>query len=156
MQHPGDTWRTAAARNTTEASDATSIQTLSQSLVNDLQTRELSASDYDLLLSLDSTNTNNMQAVTTSSQLPHTPAPPPRRIPKHFRIEPLDHGNPLLISGAFCEICCEQFQRGEWIRKLPCKHKVYCNILLQAIILLKCFSCMTDHNSFTEHVSILG
>ncbi|XP_019857524.1 PREDICTED: E3 ubiquitin-protein ligase Zswim2-like [Amphimedon queenslandica] len=123
---PGEVWRTATRGTTDITDDNPSPRALPQSLINDLQMRELSASDYDLLLSLDSNNADDVQAMTASSQLPQIPPPSaPRHLPNQFRTEPLDHDHPLLISEASCQICCGQFQRGEWIRKLPCKHQFH-------------------------------
>ena len=73
--------------------------------------RELTENDYETLLQLDC-----------------PPRPKTLIIPTYvinsFRSEPLDHNHPLLKSRMSCLICNDHFHRGDWIRKMPCKHKV--------------------------------
>ena len=47
-----------------------------------------------------------------------------------FPVEALDYGNSLL--SAQCQICQHSFHRGDWVRKLPCTHKVRTVMLLFA------------------------
>ena len=45
-----------------------------------------------------------------------------------FPVEALDYGHSLL--SAQCHICQRSYHRGDWVRKLPCTHKVYSVMLL--------------------------
>ena len=57
-----------------------------------------------------------------------------------FPVEALDYGHSLLT--AHCCICQHSYQRGDWVRELPCTHKVlllyiYCsNVMLQMYSIL--------------------
>ena len=41
-----------------------------------------------------------------------------------LRAHPVAGDSALLSGGASCEMCGELYRRGDWIRRLPCKHKV--------------------------------
>ncbi len=41
-----------------------------------------------------------------------------------LHVEPLDGDHPLIVGMANCELCGQQYIRGDWVRKLPCQHKV--------------------------------
>ena len=42
----------------------------------------------------------------------------------HLRAYPLAGDSVLLGRGVSCEMCGEVYRRGDWLRRLPCKHKV--------------------------------
>ena len=48
----------------------------------------------------------------------------PERVINTLHVEPLDGNHPLIVGGASCQLCRGQYRRGDWVRKLPCKHKV--------------------------------
>lgn len=110
-QHPSHSWRSATRP---------SIPFLSQSLTDDLQNRELTENDYDLLLQLDNSHHSSLMIGSPSS---NSGVPP--FVLNSFHTEPLDNDSPLLISGASCQICSNSFQRGDWVRRIPCKHKFH-------------------------------
>ena len=70
----------------------------------------------------------------------------PERIINSFHVEPVDSNNPLLQNRAHCEICSEGYQRGNWVRKLPCKHKVIESYLSDD---LKYTYCMQSPNYYS-------
>lgn len=39
-------------------------------------------------------------------------------------LERVRHGGALLAPGAQCRICLRGYQEGQYVRKLPCQHKV--------------------------------
>jgi E3 ubiquitin-protein ligase ZSWIM2 len=94
---------------------------LPQSFIDDIQTRELHENDYEALLRLD---TNATISTATHQHDPLITPSVPQYILYSFKSEPLNHNHPLILLGSACFICNETFIRGDWIRKLPCKHKV--------------------------------
>ncbi len=117
-------------------------------LIISSQSRSLTENDYELLLQLDSPSVSRSSpsrvGVANHTSPPrvgvtnHTSPPragvanhtsPPRggvseRVINALHVEPLDGDHPLIVGGANCEICGQEYNRGEWIRKLPCQHKV--------------------------------
>ena len=95
-----------------------SNSSLPPTVITDLQQREITSDDYELLLQLDCPPS----AIPRRALRPHVISSLPT--------EPLDHNNPLILGGFDCHLCSEMFARGDWICKLPCGHKV-----LQALVL---------------------
>ncbi|KAK3603628.1 hypothetical protein CHS0354_017347 [Potamilus streckersoni] len=86
---------------------------LPQALVNDLLNREISETDYDLLMQLDS-NTENQRSDI------------PEEVIQGFPLEKVRESGPLLAPGMQCRICLRGYEVGEFVRKLPrCKHKFH-------------------------------
>ena len=124
LQHPSQPWRPAFHPNHASLPPSNS-PTLPPALINTLQSRSLTEEDYELLLQLDQSQS---QGATDGHSLTAVQGREghgmPERIINSFHVEPVDSNNPLLQNGAHCEICNEGYQRGNWVRKLPCKHKV--------------------------------
>lgn len=114
-------------------------------LVSSLQSRSLTEQDYDLLLSLDTPpqrsqphgdnrvaerarpyrearSQSHREGVAEMSQ-PHGEGVAVRVL-AGLHVEPLDGRHPLVVGGACCRLCGHGYVRGDWIKKLPCKHKV--------------------------------
>ena len=118
-QHPRQPWRQAvrpphSIPHHHSGTETNSTPTFSPTIINSLQSRSLTESDYELLLQLD-----NQGGVAGS-----TPQRVPERIINSFHVEPLDSHSSLLQQEACCQLCMNNYQRGDWIKKLPCKHKV--------------------------------
>lgn len=86
-------------------------------VVEDLQHRELTDNDYELLLQLDRPSV--LQASFTSGT---------DKLISSLPVEALDFGHSLLTYQ--CHICQHSYQRGDWVRRLPCTHKVHCKIVM--------------------------
>ncbi len=92
-------------------------------MIDDLQQRELSETDYELLLRLDNNN-SIMRGAPSLSNTPNISTVVPRHVLNSLHTEPLDNDHRLIKLKRRCSICSEIYQRGDWIRKLSCKHKV--------------------------------
>lgn len=121
LQHPSQPWRSAirtypSPHNYDTGSGSDSAPLLPAGLIGSLQSRSLTESDYELLLQLDRPRNTSQTAGGV-----------PERILNSFHVEPIDSDSPLLLSRAHCQVCMNSYRRGEWIRKLPCKHQVCFN-----------------------------
>ena len=85
--------------------------------VNSIQHHEIT--DHNLLLQLDHPCPPSSLMVDQ-----RTPTRAPQSLLSALPTEPLYHSHTLIITGAKCFVCSQKFKRGEWIRKLPCGHKV--------------------------------
>ncbi|CAG5117314.1 unnamed protein product [Candidula unifasciata] len=85
---------------------------LPDAIANDLMHRDLSENDYDLLLQLE----RNRQEELSNLSEEHL-----RAIP----IERVKEAGPLLALGCQCRVCLRGFTVGQFVRKLPCKHKFH-------------------------------
>ena len=104
-----------------------------ESAITNIQSRELTEDDYDLLLKLDQPAQPAVLPIFSSPVVdasPVTSTTIPDHILHSFPTEPLDHSNPLLLSKTSCQLCHNSFRRGDWVKRLPCKHRV-CNICIQ-------------------------
>ncbi len=98
--------------------------TLPPSLVDSLQSRSLTERDYELLLQLDSQADSGETRPRARPDRSQRQGLPDWAI-NAFHVEPVDSSSDLLQNGgAVCEICSLSYRRGDWVRKLPCKHKV--------------------------------
>lgn len=119
LQHCDQPWRAVPHPSTSAPPPG---PTLSPTLVTSLQSRSLTESDYELLLNLGNPQPTRTQGASQRSR-------PPREgmsesLVMSLHVEPLDGNHPLIVGGASCHICRQSYVRGEWIKKLPCKHKV--------------------------------
>ncbi|CAL1533867.1 unnamed protein product [Lymnaea stagnalis] len=86
---------------------------LPPALVNDLMNREISENDYDILLQLERNSEDREMSNLTEESLQTIP------------IERVRDGGPLLAPGSQCRVCLRGFTVGQFVRKLPCKHKFH-------------------------------
>ncbi|XP_046349991.2 E3 ubiquitin-protein ligase ZSWIM2-like [Haliotis rufescens] len=84
-----------------------------RAVATDMMNRELSASDYDLLLQLDSTQHTSM-----TSDIPE-------EVVNMLPLERVRERSQLLAPGSQCRMCLRSFVVGQHVRKLPCKHKFH-------------------------------
>ena len=132
MPHPSSSSSSAAG------STPFGHTSIPSALASSLQSRSLTEEDYDLLLSLDTPPQRSQPpggGVTRGSQShsggvaersqPHGEGVAERVIAS-MHVEPLDGHHPLVVGGACCQLCGRGYSRGDWIKKLPCKHKVSC------------------------------
>lgn len=96
-QKPSERWR-AASR----------ITPLPNAVINDLQNRDISDGDYDLLLQLD-------RQVTDQEGLP-------ANIIYNLPTQVLQDRHKLLTDGNSCGVCLQGFQLRQCIKTLPCQH----------------------------------
>jgi len=96
-QKPSQRWR-AASR----------ITPLPNAVINDLQNRDISAADYELLLQLD-------RQVTEQEGLP-------ANIIYNLPTQVLQDRHRLLTDGSNCGVCLQGFQLRQCTRMLPCQH----------------------------------
>ena len=139
MPHPSSSSTAAAIAGSTP---------FPSTLVNALQSRSLTDGDYDLLLSLDHAPSDTPpqrsriarvggvtderlqrsqphgEGVAGQRSQPRTEGVAGERVTNTLHVEPLDGNHPLIVGGAYCDLCHEAYVRGDWIKKLPCKHKV--------------------------------
>ena len=106
VQHMGQKWR-GVARVEGRRVPASDAPRLPPALVQSLQSRALTHSDCRLLQQLDG-----------------PVGPVPARVLNSFPLKLLESGHQLLASGAMCEVCRQPYRRGDWVRRLPCRHKV--------------------------------
>ncbi|XP_062505171.1 E3 ubiquitin-protein ligase ZSWIM2-like [Corticium candelabrum] len=84
-------------------------QRLPSALLSDIQSRELTADDYDLLNQLDNSVVE----------------PLPRHVVESFPIEKLKPSHPLLSPGVQCRVCLMPFKALQHVRVLPCRHRFH-------------------------------
>ena len=128
-QHCNQPWREAERpREYASAIPPSDSPALPPALINSLQSRSLSENDYELLLQLDNSPSHTeevsertQQSLASSRQGMQSV---PERVINSFHIEPLDGNHPLITGRDSCQICYSCYNRGDWVRKLPCKHKV--------------------------------
>lgn len=96
-QKPSQRWR--AASRITPSPNA---------VINDLQSRDISDGDYELLLQLD-------KEVTDREGLPPN-------IIYNLPTQMLQDGHRLLCDGSTCGVCLQGFQQRQCVRTLPCQH----------------------------------
>lgn len=96
-QKPSQRWR-AASR----------ITPLPNAVISDLQNRDISDGDYELLLQLD-------RQVTDQEGLP-------ANIIYNLPSQMLQDRHRLLIDGSTCGVCLQGFQLRQTVRTLPCRH----------------------------------
>lgn len=142
-QHYDQPWR-AVPHPSVSAPPLSRTRALSPSLVDSLQSRSLTERDYELLLNLDNPHS------TGASQRPQPPRegqprqllPPreglPERLVMSLHVEPLSGSHALVVGGACCHLCRGGYVRGDWIKKLPCKHKVQCRLDVELFSLFQC------------------
>lgn len=131
LQHPSQPWR-PAFRPYHASIPPSDSPTLPPALIYTLQSRSLTERDYELLLQLDNpqsqdhthTIASGPATVDSSGVQERRGRVIPERIINSFHVEPVDSDSPLLQNGTQCGICSGGYQRGDWVRKLPCKHKV--------------------------------
>ncbi|BFY98253.1 hypothetical protein BsWGS_01293 [Bradybaena similaris] len=85
---------------------------LPDAIANDLMNRDISENDYDLLLQLDRNSQGELSNLSEENL---------RAIP----IERVKEGGALLALGCQCRVCLRGFTVGQFVRKLPCKHKFH-------------------------------
>lgn len=143
-QHCNQPWREAERPREATTIPPSDSPALPPALINSLQSRSLTENDYEILLQLDNSNVNS--AVSASRETPPTGRggaasqsrgqnrggsvhqqhrqSVPERVINSFHVEPLDGNHPLITGRDSCQICYYVYNRGDWVRKLPCKHKV--------------------------------
>ena len=147
-QHCNQPWREAdrpLARGEGTSIPPSDSPALPPALINSLQSRSLTENDYEILLQLDNSNVSNSASVSASGSAVTPPTgrggvasqsrgggsrggrSVPERVINSFHVEPLDGNHPLVAGRDSCQICYSVYSRGDWIRKLPCKHKVCFN-----------------------------
>ncbi|KAL8608905.1 hypothetical protein ACOMHN_063034 [Nucella lapillus] len=89
---------------------------LPDAMINDLMNRELSATDYETLLQLDSS-----QSSSAAAPLSDLTEEAVQMLP----LEKVREGGSLLAPGAQCRVCLRGFTAGQYVRKLPCQHKFH-------------------------------
>ncbi|XP_074659331.1 E3 ubiquitin-protein ligase Zswim2-like [Tubulanus polymorphus] len=89
------------------------VPALPEAVAQDLMNRDLTNNDYDLLLQLDCSDTGG-----PVSSLPE-------HIIQRFPMERVREASTLLLPGKQCCICLRGYQLGEFVRKLPCRHKFH-------------------------------
>ena len=122
-QHCNQPWREAERPRDSSSVPPSDSPALPPALMNSLQSRSLTENDYELLLQLDNSNPTTRETSQPHDSSQHRQSVPDRVI-SSFHIEPLDGNHPLIVGGDSCQICYNAYCRGDWIRKLPCKHKV--------------------------------
>ncbi|XP_059145371.1 uncharacterized protein LOC131932456 isoform X2 [Physella acuta] len=85
---------------------------LPPALVNDLMHRDLSENDYDVLLQLERNSEGRELSNLTEEAVQAIP------------LEKVREGGPLLALGSQCRVCLRGFSAGQFVRKLPCQHKL--------------------------------
>ncbi|XP_064614555.1 E3 ubiquitin-protein ligase ZSWIM2-like [Liolophura sinensis] len=85
---------------------------LPEAVMNDLLNREISENDYDLLLQLDSQGEAGLRSV-------------PEEALELFPLERVRESSQCLAPGVQCRMCLRGYQVGQYLRKLPCKHKFH-------------------------------
>ena len=134
-QHYNQPWRDAERpRESTSMIPPSDSPALPPALINTLQRRSLTENDYELLLQLDGFNSasvpQNEEAPQHSQGSGHNQSQSvPERVVNSFHVEPLDGNHPLIMGRDSCQICYNTYSRGDWVRKLPCKHKVLLHII---------------------------
>lgn len=122
QQHPKQQWR-PVNRLSAQSAQPSSSTSLPSALVTSLQSRSLTENDYEVLLQLDGfspqPDSNSTTARGRNSSLAVSEG-----IVSSLRVEPLDSNHPLIVSRLCCQLCGGAYQRGDWVKKLPCKHKV--------------------------------
>ncbi|XP_065826851.1 E3 ubiquitin-protein ligase ZSWIM2-like isoform X2 [Oscarella lobularis] len=87
-------------------------QALPAAVLTDLQTRELTTEDYDVLLQLDDSLSDG-----TGCLPPH--------VVKSFPVERIKRGSALLSPGVHCSVCLQSFNLLQYVRILPCRHRFH-------------------------------
>ncbi|KAJ7370193.1 E3 ubiquitin-protein ligase Zswim2 [Desmophyllum pertusum] len=81
---------------------------LPNAVISDLQNRDISDGDYDLLLQLD-------RQVTDEDGIP-------ANIIHNLPTQVLQESHRLIIDGSNCGVCLQGFQTHQCIKTLPCQH----------------------------------
>ncbi|XP_033103223.1 uncharacterized protein LOC117106015 isoform X2 [Anneissia japonica] len=102
-QKPSQRWRPAP-----RCSDAA----LPQAVIGDMENRELTDNDYEMLLQLD-------------NETAHAPSTVPESFIKSLPSEMVRNGSGLLAPGSQCRVCLRAYIVGERVRRLPCQHKFH-------------------------------
>lgn len=137
-QHCNQPWRDAERPREATAIPPSDSPALPPALINSLQSRSLTENDYEILLQLDNSAVSAGSVVTpptgggggvasqsrSGSVYQQHRQSVPERVINSFHVEPLDGNHPLITGRDSCQICYCVYNRGDWIRKLPCKHKV--------------------------------
>ena len=136
-QHCNQPWREAErSRESGMTIPPSDSPALPPALINSLQSRSLTENDYELLLQLDDSQSTSIAPPTgevpdsvathqSHGSVHHLRHSVPEAVINSFHVEPLDGNHPLIAGRESCQVCYSTFCRGDWIRKLPCKHKVY-------------------------------
>ncbi|XP_041367900.1 E3 ubiquitin-protein ligase Zswim2-like [Gigantopelta aegis] len=85
---------------------------LPQAVTQDLMNRDISSTDYDLLLQLDSETAQQPSQISESliDSLP---------------VEMVRNTGSILAPGVQCRVCLRGYEPGQIIKKLPCNHKFH-------------------------------
>lgn len=121
-------WR-PAARSSAAAN-------LPQALVENLQNRDISEGDYDLLLQLDRSAGGELSDLTEATI---------RSLP----CERVKHASALLAPGQQCRVCLQRYSEGQQVRRLPCRHKFHRDCI-DNWLLHQHPTCPVDGTSFSN------
>ena len=122
-QHSKQPWR-PVVRSSTPSIPPSDSPALPPALITSLQSRSLTENDYEVLLQLDIPSNSSPGSPRNSQMSGRHLIGVPERVINSFHVEPLDGTHPLIVGQATCQICGGEYLRGDWIKKLPCKHKV--------------------------------
>ena len=75
----------------------------------------------------------------------------PERVINTLHVEPLDGNHPLIVGQASCQICGGDYRRGDWVKKLPCKHKVK-TVTSTAVFNVTCIIASDAYSSVQCHM----
>ncbi|XP_077978469.1 E3 ubiquitin-protein ligase Zswim2-like [Glandiceps talaboti] len=95
--------------------------TLPSAVVSDLQNRDITENDYDVLLQLDG------QEGGTTDTLPES-------MVQALPTMTVRQGSLLLSPGAQCRICLRVYTAGQIVKKLPCRHEFHSSCINQWLL----------------------
>lgn len=85
---------------------------LPDAIINNLMNRDITETDYDMLLQLDNQSNQELSDLTEETV-------------RSFPIERVRPSSTLLAPGQQCRVCLRAYQQGQQVRRLPCRHKFH-------------------------------
>ena len=161
-QHSKQPWR-PVVRSSTPSIPPSDSPALPPALITSLQSRSLTENDYEVLLQLDIPSNSTPGSPRNSQTSGRHLIGVPERVINSLHVEPLDGTHPLIVGQATCQICGGEYLRGDWIKKLPCKHKVMVSwattlmamlcVTLYPLLVLVMFKCCLHKCNITNSLT---